>query len=159
MGGLALMTPNEPNDYTLIESLQRKLQAANERAAQAENELRVERRKTASMERGIGELRSVLTPLYRGLVHIFGEIEVMGLEAEQSNSQPRNSAVWESWKQKLSGSAAKAIDTLLLHGEMNAEQLRIHLGTATRTCYNIIGELNRAKLINKNNGKIRLKEL
>jgi transcription initiation factor IIE alpha subunit len=67
--------------------------------------------------------------------------------------------VWDSWKGKMSGSAAKAIDALLLHGEMTAEQLRIHLGCATRTCYNIIGELNKAKLINKNGGRISLKEL
>jgi hypothetical protein len=39
------------------------------------------------------------------------------------------------------------------------EVVRIHLGCATRTCYNIIGELNRAKLINKNGGRISLKDL
>ena len=39
------------------------------------------------------------------------------------------------------------------------EVVSIHLGCATRTCYNIIGELNRAKLINKNGGRISLKDL
>jgi hypothetical protein len=155
--GLAPYIPaNDPRHYA--ESLQRELYERNRQLADTEEELRQERQKTAAVEQGVGELRKVLKPLYNALQHVFGVTEGIG-PIETSAASPRASAVWESWKQKLSGTAGKAIDALLLHGTMTAEQLRIHLGCATRTCYNIIGELNRAKLIDKNGGKISLKSL
>lgn len=131
-----------------------------EQLRQTREELAQERSKGGQVERGAQALRTVLTPLYGALQHIFGETEAMGIpELAQTAPGPKKSAAWDSWKQKLSGSAAKAIDTLMIHGELTADQLRIHLGCATRTCYNIIGELNHAKLINKNGGKVSLREL
>ena len=47
----------------------------------------------------------------------------------------------------------------MVHGEMNQTQLRIILGCATRTVTNVVAALNQAKLIDKRDGKIRLKEL
>ena len=158
MGGLALMNAL-PTQDSQMESLRRALHEKNQELAGLRDELRVECQKTASMERGIAELRRVLTPLYRGLVHIFGEIEVMGVEAEQSSGKPKNSAVWESWKQKLGGKTGEAIDVLLLHGEMNAQQLRIHLKCGNEYVYKVITKLANANLINRNGPRISLKEL
>ena len=48
---------------------------------------------------------------------------------------------------------------LLLHGELNRTQLRLHLSCATRSITDVVYKLNQAGLINKNGGKISLKEL
>jgi hypothetical protein len=125
-----------------------------------EQELIQERAKTAQMERGVQEIRDILTPLYRALRMLFGEMDAMPMSGTSGGAvAPGKKAIWESWKQKLGGQAAKAIDVLMMHGEMNRTQLRIHVGCATRTVTDIIYKLNQAGLINKNGGKISLKEL
>lgn len=83
----------------------------------------------------------------------------MGVAGGRTTINPATNAVWDSWKQKLGGKAAEAIDVLVLHGEMNAEQLRIHLKCGKNYVYNVISSLHKASLINKNSGKISLKEL
>lgn len=156
--GLIPMPRIDPRDRIIAD-----LRTENERLKQdlatARQDVSDERVRSTGIERGVSQLREILSPLYAGLGSVFGELESMGVEAATATPTARTSAVWESWKAKLSGTAAKAIDALLLHGSMTAEQLRIHLGCATRTCYNIIGELNRAKLIDKNGGRISLKQL
>ena len=118
------------------------------------------RSEIGQVESGVVELRNVLTPLYRALQKIFGDMDEMGVGG---GSDPvvsgKNSAAWEPWKQRLGGATARAIDALMVHGEMNQTQLRIILGCATRTVTNVVAALNQAKLIDKNGGKIRLKEL
>lgn len=141
---------------TIIAGLREQLRVTRE-------ELAAERAKGNTVEEGVRDLRRTLSPLYSAFQKVFGEMEIIQpLQAEPSATPyyvQKTGAAWDSWKQKLSGSAARAIDILMLHGSLNAEQLRIHLGCANRTCYNIIGELNRFKLINKNGGKVSLKEL
>lgn len=114
-----------------------------------------------AIEAGVRELRSVLNPLHQALRHVFGEMDAMGVAEGTSPtaSTSRNSAAWEQWKQRLGGATARAIDALMVHGEMNQTQLRIILGCATRTVTNVVAALNQAKLIDKNGGKISLKEL
>jgi hypothetical protein len=121
----------------------------------------VEQGRANSVEDGVRELRSALNPLYQALRQVFGEIESMGVSDGTSTSaaSPRNSAAWEQWKQRLGGATARAIDALMVHGEMNQTQLRIILGCATRTVTNVVAALNQAKLIDKNGGKISLKQL
>lgn len=126
-----------------------------EQLRQAREELAAERSKESGVEEGVAQLRAALSPLKEGLDRIFGMLPV----SNGAVARHGNSAVWDSWKSKLTGPAGKAIDTLALHGEMTVDQLRIHLGCANRTCYNIVAELNRAKLINKSGGKVSLKEL
>ena len=143
-----------------VESLQRELYTRNKQLNDAEEELRTERRKTATIEAGVRGLRQQLSPLYQALQSVFGDIDAMGIADGVSNaSSPRTSAVWESWKEKLGGQTATAIDVLALHGEMNADQLRIHLRCARTHVYNVITKLNKAGIINKNGGKISLKDL
>lgn len=121
--------------------------------------LQDERAKSKQIDHGAKQLRTVLNPLYYALKHVYGEIDTMGIGASEHSESPKASAVWESWKQKLGGQTAEAIDVLALHGEMNAEQLRIHLRCARTHIYNIIAKLNKAGIINKNGGKISLKTL
>jgi chromosome segregation ATPase len=160
MASLSLITAPDPRQQ--LETLQRELYARNRQLAEAEEALRQEKLKSAALERGVAELRSVLIPLYQGLQHIFGQIEATGVgeqASQSSSSAPKNSAAWEQWKQRLGGATARAIDALMVHGEMNQTQLRIILGCATRTVTNVVTALNQAKLIDKRDGKIRLKEL
>jgi hypothetical protein len=131
------------------------------RVAQLEEELQAERSKANSVEAGAMQLRAALNPLYTALRRIYGQMDEMGIEdAPPTTKGPRRaSEAWESWKQKLGGKPAQAIDTLLLHGEMNAPQLRIHLQCGRDYVYNVISILHKANLINKNGGRISLKEL
>jgi DNA-binding MarR family transcriptional regulator len=78
---------------------------------------------------------------------------------ESPASSPQKSAVWESWKQKLGPMPAKAIDALLMHGALTQTQLRIHVGCAAGSISDLVYRLNKAGIINKNGGKISLKEL
>jgi chromosome segregation ATPase len=155
---LSILSPL-PNWQQKAESLQREIYELNQQLAQAKETLRQEQLKSAALERGVAELRTVLTPLYQGLAHIFGQIEGVGLPAEPKTPTTKNSAAWEQWKQRLGGATARAIDALMVHGEMNQTQLRIILGCATRTVTNVVAALNQAKLIDKRDGKIRLKGL
>lgn len=142
------------------ESLQRELFERNRQLADAEDALRLERGKNATIERGVSELRTVLSPLYQGLAHIFGEIDAMGVgESSAPSATPQKSAVWESWKQKLGPMPSKAIDALLMHGGLTQTQLRIHVGCAAGSMSDLVYRLNKAGIINKNGGKISLKEL
>lgn len=152
---MSLTLAGVPNPQSQIESLQRELYVRNRQLAETEAALRRERTKNASIEQGVQKLREVLGPLFNGLKLIYNEVDSMGFGDISAASSP----VWDSWKQKLGGQTAEAIDILSLHGEMNAEQLRIHLRCARTHVYNVISRLNKAGIINKNGGRISLKEL
>jgi hypothetical protein len=107
-------------------------------------------------------LRQTLDPLRA----IMGEIEVIDPQpvagaAPAAGAAPdsRSAAVWESWKQKLGGSAAKVITALQHHGEANTQQLSILTGLHRTTIPKIIYEVNKAGLINKAGGRFSLKQL
>ena len=155
---MSMVTFSVPSPRDQLESLQRELYACNRQLAEVEEALRQERAKNATVESGVRDLRRVLSPLYQALGQVFGEIEGMGVT---SAGQPADSksAVWESWKQKLGGKAADAIDALRLHGEMTHTQLKIHIRCGQQTVYDTVHRLNKAGIINKNGGKISLKRL
>jgi hypothetical protein len=118
-----------------------------------------EQEQRMTIESGALSLRSALSPLYRALQHVFGDLDAMGIQGTQAAAAPQHKAVWENWKQKLGGLPARAIDALLLHGAMNRTQLRIQLGCANGSVTNVIVALNKAGLIDKNGSKVSLKEL
>ena len=119
--------------------------------------------------RALSMLRQQLSPLYRALRAVFGELDAAGIvDASMSapasapvgvSTEPRVAAVWDSWKSKLGGQCAKVIDVLLTHGEMNTTQLAIAVGTRRQNIPNLIYKLNQAGLINKNGGRFALKAL
>lgn len=116
---------------------------------------------TASRDslRAVAELRRQLNPLYRALQAVFGEIEAAGVSDEPSATHPRQSAVWEAWKERIGGQPAKVIDALLLHGDLNAGQIAIAIGISPKNVAQVIHKLNKASLIEKNNGRFSLKKL
>lgn len=160
-----------PDQQAQLRSLQqelytrnRQLSDAETRIADLEAELTRERAKSRQVERGAQQLRAVLSPLHQALGAVFGELDAAGIDeavAATSSAQiPSSNPVWESWKSRLGGAAARIIDILLLHGELNQEQIRIHVGTNRKqTIYDAISKLNKSGIINKRDGRISLKEL
>jgi hypothetical protein len=149
-----------PDPRSQIDSLERALYEKVKRIADLEEELRQEKLKSNGVEVGAAHLRATLGPLYQALQMVFEHIDAMGVRDYAPPASAAKQAVWESWKQKLGGLTAKAIDVLSLHGPMNQTQLRIQLACASRSVTNIVAALNKAGLINKvDGGKIALKEL
>lgn len=117
-----------------------------------------------AIEAGVRDLRESLAPLYRALRQVFGEIEAMGITSNTpasaaAQSDSRVTAVWESWIQRLGEGPGKVIRALLLHREMNTQQLAIATGYHRTTVPTYIHKLKTAGLINKNGDKFSLKEL
>lgn len=134
-----------------IRELRGHLQQARAEATQAKRDA----------ARALSALRKQLTPLYHALQAVFGEIDAAGVDddAPMAGGSPRTSAVWESWKSRLPGGPAKIIDALLLHGDMNTQQLAIATGVHRNSIPHMIFKLNKAGLLNKNGGRFSLKQL
>jgi hypothetical protein len=137
-------------------TLRAKLQEAQERLIQTGNDYGRMRLDYEAQERVLHDLRRHLAPFYDRLRAVFGELDTAVAASPQT--VPTN-PIWEAWKKRLGGLPAKAIDVLLLHGELSRTQLRIHLQCATGSVPDIVYKLNQAGLINKNGSKISLKEL
>lgn len=158
-----------PTDDPEIE----RLKAENRQLRRDADDAKVEaRRAREDAERALSALRRQLSPLYRALQMVFGELDAAGVTDIGTNTgapqaaaaapgvDARVAAVWASWKQKLGATVAKGIDALLLHGELDTQQLAIAAGLDKRTITNtVIYKLNQAGLINKNGGRFSLKQL
>jgi hypothetical protein len=160
---LSILSPL-PDPMKRVNELQREIDDLRNQLEDVQTELRRERQKSGTMERGVARLREALTPVYSGLQMIFGEIEATGVSGGSGNSptpaaDSRIAKVWESWKGRLGEGCAKIIDALLLHGEMNTQQLAIATGYHRTTVPTYIYKLTKAGLINKNGGRFSLKEL
>jgi hypothetical protein len=147
-----VITPDSGGQTRFERVLLEKIQ----RIQQLEDDLQQEKKEHAALRVGLAELRVTLSPLYQALQMVFGHLDVMSGPAPVPDNKRE---VWESWKQKLGGLTANAIDILFLHGPMNQTQLRIQLKCAQRSVQNVVAALNKAGLINKKDGKISLKEL
>ena len=133
--------------------LARALQDANLRADRAREDA----------DRALMALRRQLSPLYRALQGVFGELDAAGVEDAPTPSGPvmdhRTTEVWAAWKSRV-GAAGQLIDAFLkMGGEMNTQQLAIATGLHRTTIPKHIYTLNKAGLINKNGGKFSLKDL
>lgn len=158
---LSILSPL-PDQTKRLRELETETRQLREQLEDKEDELRRERRKTATMEQGIARLREALTPVYSGLQMIFGEIEATGVSSTGSaagSPDSRVTAVWESWKQRLGEGPSRVIDALLLHREMNTPQLAIATGYHRTSIPAMIYKLNKAGLLNKNGGRFSLKEI
>ncbi len=147
-----------------------RLRAENRQLARELDDAKVEaRRAREDADRALSRLRTQLSPLYRALQAVFGELDAAGVTESTSPAaaagpaaQPSGRATdprWESWKQKLPGRTAELIDLLLLHGEMNRNQLMAAMRCGKDVVRVTISRLNVAGLINKNGGRFSLKQL
>lgn len=114
-------------------------------------------------------LRQQLSPLYRALQAVFGELDAAGVTdsaapaaaagVPQAGPDARVTAVWESWKSRLPPACGKIIDALLLHNELTQAQLKVAAKLGTSTVSDAVWKLNKAGLINKNGRRVSLKQL
>ena len=145
-----------------------RLRAENRRLQREVSDAKVEAsRAREDADRALTMLRRQLGPLYRALQAVFGELDAAGVRdeppAEPTPGSPRGQSAidprWESWKQKMPGRTAEMIDLLLLHGEMNRNQLMAGMRAGKDTVRVTVSRLNGAGLINKNGSRISLKQL
>ena len=146
------------------------------RIADLELELRQARRDAmdARMEAGraqedaaraLSALRGQLSPLYRALQAVFGELDAAGVSdgtshgAAPSQDADRISPVWDAWKKKLPPQCGKIIDALLIHKDLNGTQICVAAQISKGSLHGLIHKLNKAGLINKNGGRFSLKQL
>lgn len=141
-----------------IADLQRELRETRAELLRAKADATQAKQETA---RAVSALRRQLTPLYRALQAVFGELDAAGVEDMPSPTSPSRTADprWESWKQKMSGRPAEIIDLLLLHGEMNRNQLMAAMHVGKDVVRVTLSRLNVAGLLNKNGGRFSLKQL
>jgi hypothetical protein len=154
---------NPPRDEQDYELLRRKVERLQDELADAKLKIQEERNRSAKTLRAQGRLHQELSGLYRALKGVMEELpdeeEIPSVASGGAVPSPRNAAVWNAWKERLGGQAAKVIDALILHGEMNTTQLVIATGVPRSTMPSIIFRLNKASLINKNGRNFSLKEL
>jgi hypothetical protein len=113
-------------------------------------------------ERAVANLRKQLTPFFRAMQVLFGEMDAIApeVDAGYTSAMPdKKRAVWESWKQKLGGKKAEFVQAMLDHGEMTAAQLRVATHCGTRTVPDVIYALKSLGLVKKNGSKYSLAEL
>lgn len=148
----------EPDDET--HALEQEIRALRQELVTVRQEAQQAKREAA---RALVTLRQQLSPLYRALQAVFGELDAAGAgdlaDAPSAPVNPRMSAVWESWKSRLGVGPAKCIDALLLHGDLNTAQLAIATGYHRNTVPQYVSALNTAGLINKRDGRFSLKAL
>lgn len=135
------------------------IQRLNDRIGELEAELRMARSQAVNAKReaalAMGNLKKQLSPLYRALQMVFGELESVGIEDGVS---PRANPRWESWKQRLPGRPAEFIDLLLLHKSMTIKQFMAATHCGQNTAYQIVSKLGQAGVTVNNGGKYQLKE-
>lgn len=130
-----------------VERLQDELEVARMAAKNAE--------KQAS--RAVAALRQQLTPLYRGLQLLFGEMDKF---VPESNSPAENGSKWDSIKARLAPRLREAIDLLQLQGQMKRTQLASALKMDYSNCTkNVVGVLKSQGWIVESGGNISLKQI
>lgn len=116
---------------------------------------------------GVANLRRQLSPLYTALKQVFGEMEGLVEDTDPTGGSShgpdsRVSAVWDSWKGRLSPACGRVIDALLIHGALNSQQICVAAKMGMSTLLGgtgVIAKLNKAGLLDKNGGKFSLKKL
>lgn len=155
--------------------LRKTIQDQRRQIAELENQVDDAVRDSMQAKRALASLRKSLSPLYRSLQAVFGDLDLAGIVDEPAQPitaggpagagavatgvDPRHAAVWASWKERLGAGPANVIDKLLIHGEMTATQLRIACACRLDTVYRNVSILKKAGLINKSGDKYSLKSL
>lgn len=112
--------------------------------------------------RAVAALRKQLAPLYQAMQMVFGHIEAIHIEDHGPTGpivDKLKSAVWESWKSKIPGRTAQVIDALMVHGQMNSQQIGIAIGIHPNNVPPLLTKLKKAGLLIKNGHNYGLKSL
>jgi hypothetical protein len=164
---LALTGDVLPVDDQEIEALRAEVRRQQRLAADAQVEAK---RAKEDAERAMGALRRQLSPLYRALQLVFGELDDAGVgedapsghaSGERVADDTREAKVWAEWKQKLgAGSAAsRIIDGLQTHGGSTVKQLKVICKASENTLYPALSRLSGLGLIEKSGSRYSLRQL
>lgn len=104
-------------------------------------------------------LRKQLSPLYRALQEVFGELDTIGGGGDNEAAAPASHQAYEQWKRKLGAAEGRIIDALLAHGPMDSKALVIATGYHRTTLPRPIAKLRQAGLLLTRDGKYVLREL
>jgi FtsZ-binding cell division protein ZapB len=148
------------------------LKAENRRLQRAVTDAEVEaKRAREDANRALSMLRRQLSPLYRALQAVFGELDDAGVTdgpvpvhtagaAPVAGEDARLKNIWDSWKERLGPTCAKVIDALLLQSEMTNRQIAVAIGTGRiQTVYDAVTKMNKVSLLTKNGDRYSLKQL
>jgi len=151
------------NRDNIVPELRRQIRELEQDLMGANHQIQALERENSLMRNAMTVLRRKLDPFRVVIAAIFGELDVIPVDEAVMVSAPpvddRKRAVWESWKQKLGGKPADLIDALLVHGEMNAVQLRVAMRCHINSVYEATAKLQKMGLLNKSGGKYSLKQL
>jgi phosphoribosylanthranilate isomerase len=157
--------PPAPNEDPV--RLRREIAGLEQELQKAKDETLTAKQSAKDAVQAIRALRQELEPFYTALKMIYGEISRVEVDSLSDGNRPMQhrsmdaskQAVWEAWKNKLGGNAAKVIDALLVHRQMTATQLAIATGINSKNIAQTIYKVNKAQLLNKNGREFSLKEL
>jgi hypothetical protein len=108
-------------------------------------------------------LRTILSPLHRGLRAVFGEIELAvgeDVTSPASNGTSAASAAdprWDNYKKQFPGPPSEVIDALLIHGDMKLTQLAGLLKRHYNTINDAGTKLVKAGAITRTSGTFSLR--
>lgn len=106
--------------------------------------------------RALVNLRRQLSPLYRALQDVFGELDAAG--TEDTTSAPSRDK-WDAWKQRLGPGCAKVIDALLLGNEMTVTAIAVSAHMGKRQVYEATSKMGQAGILARNGSKFSLKPI
>lgn len=148
-----------------VELLRRKVSRLEGEVSDLKDALRDERERSATAFRSMARLKSALSPFYKALQMIFGELDDVdgdqgGAAAGSSAAanQPVSEAAYRAWKDRLPPSCGKIIDALLVQ-PLNNSQLKTLCKLGTSTVIEAIGILKKNNLVDKQDGLNRLRRL
>jgi ribosomal protein L29 len=140
----------DPRD-TRISDLEQENEELREQVTQLKFQL-AEAQRAGS--RGLSNLRRQLSPLYRALQDVFGELDKAGVSEAPAASSGR----WDEWKARLGPGPAKVIDVLLLGGEMSIAAIALTGKMGKRTVYDATSKMGQAGILVRNGNKFSLKQ-
>lgn len=155
---LAGTVPDTDDRDAQIAALQREASALRRDLAAAKLDAR---HATEKADAAMANLRRQLSPLYRALQMVFGELDAAGVTdgpASAATATP-TAGKWDEWKARLGPSCAKVIDALLLGGDMSTQAIKVAARMGTTAVYEATSKMGRAGILEKNGGKFSLKRV
>jgi hypothetical protein len=149
-------------DDAELDALRDEVRDLREQLAVAKQAVALAKREAGA---ALGALRKQLSPLYRALQAVFGELDAAGVEdtatiSAPAATDPRKRAIWDSWKARLGPTCAKVIEALLLQPDMTNRQIAVAIGTGRiQTVYDAIAKMNKVSLLTKSGDRYSLKQL
>lgn len=111
--------------------------------------------------RALSNLRLQLSPLFRALQMVFGELDAAGVaDAVVDPLKSSTQAVdgkWDEWKARLGPGCAKVIDVLLLGGQMTVTAIATTGKMGKRQVYVATAKMGQVGILDRNGSKFSLK--